>query len=200
MKTTRTLLLSLSAASLLAGCGDSAPDITGHWVSEGIETRSGANNSKLYLLRDFQTAETHSAARFDFFADAAGAQPTVSVWLDGPYTLGKAWDAVEGAYTGEFTFSTLKVTPRSAGMVDYLNSSAAGTCGSKPFTLGVEQDVSDTGCLTLGLDLKNKATEYDIVKREGDKLYYGARPTDGSGLDTPEKRPTALQVPLVRAN
>ncbi len=65
--------------------------------------------------------------------------------------------------------------------------------------MGVEQDVSDTGCLTLGLDLKNKATEYDIVKREGDKLYYGARPTDGSGLDSVEKRPTALQVPLVLA-
>jgi len=44
----------------------------------------------------------------------------------------------------------------------------------------------------------NRDTEYDIVKVEGDKLYYGARPSDGSGLDKPEKRPTALQVPLIR--
>ncbi|HEX8538056.1 MAG TPA: hypothetical protein VF664_11375 [Cystobacter sp.] len=197
MNTTRTLLLSLATASIaLAGCS-SEPDITGRWASEGVETRSGANNSKLYLRRDFQTTDTHSAARFDFFADEAGTQPTVSVWLNGPYTLTQPWDAVPGAYAGEFTFTALKITPRASGMVDYLNSSAAGTCGSKPFTLDVEQDVSDTGCLALGIDLKNKPTEYDIVKREGDKLYYGARPTDGSGLDSPEKRPTALQVPVV---
>jgi hypothetical protein len=64
----------------------------------------------------------------------------------------------------------------------------------------VEQDVTAThGCLPLGLDLVHRGTEYDLVKVEGDQLYYGARPADGSGLDTPEKRPTALQVPLVRA-
>lgn len=198
MNTTRTFLCIATASLALAGCA-SAPDITGHWVSEGVETRSGANNSKLYLKRDFQTEDTHSAARFDFFADEAGTQPTVSVWLDGPYTLGEAWSAVPDSYAGEFTFKTLKLTPKSSGMVDYLNSSTAGTCGSKPFALNVEQDVSDTGCLALGLDLKNKPTEYDIVKRDGDKLYYGARPTDGSGLDSPEKRPTALQVPVVLA-
>lgn len=199
MNTTRSLLLSLATASIALAACDSTPDITGHWVSEGVETRSGANNSKLYLRRDFQTADAHSAARFDFFADEAGAQPTVSVWLDGPYTLTEPSTAVKDAYAGNFTFSTLKITPKSADMVSYLNSSAAGTCGSKPFELNVEQDVSDTGCLTLGLDLKNKPTEYDIVKREGDKLYYGARPTDGSGLDSPEKRPTAFQVPVVLA-
>ena len=199
MNTLRTTLLALATASLtLAGCR-TAPDITGHWVSSGVETRSGANDSKLYLTRDFQTEDSHSAARFDFFADSAGTQPTVSVWLDGPYTLGEASSAVPEAYSGDFTFKTLKITAKAPGMVDYLNSSAAGTCGSTPFTLNVEQDVSTTGCLTLGLDLKNKATEYDIVKRDGDQLFYGARPTDGSGLDRPEKRPTALQVPLMRA-
>jgi len=197
MKTMRSLLLSLVATSTLVACGG-APDITGHWVSEGVETRSGANNSKLYVKRDFQTAATHSTARFDFFADEAGTQPTVSVWLDGPYTLLGPSSSVQGAYEGNFTFATLKITPKSSGMVDYLNGSAAGTCGSQPFSVGVEQDVSATGgCLALGLDLKNKPTEYDLVKRDGDKLYYGARPTDGSGLDSPAKRPTALQVPVV---
>lgn len=199
MNTMRSSLLGLAAAFLaLTGCR-TAPDITGHWVSPGVETRSGANDSKLYLKRDFQTEDTHSAARFDFFANEAGTQPTVSVWLDGPYTLGAPSPAVPDAYSGEFTFKTLKITARAPGMVDYLNSSAAGTCGTRPFTLDIEQDVSSTGCLTLGIDLKNKPTEYDIVKREGDQLFYGARPTDGSGLDSPDKRPTALQVPLVLA-
>lgn len=202
MSTTHALLLAIAtASSALAGCGsdDAAPDITGHWVSQGVETRDGAGGSKLYLRRDFQTTATSSAARFDFFADETGTTPTVSVWLDGPYTLDQAWPAVPGAYAGEFVFRALKITPKSQALTDYLNSSAPGTCGSAPFALGVEQDASDTGCLTLGIDLKNKATEYDIVKRDGDLLYYGARPADGSGLDSPEKRPTALQVAMTLA-
>ncbi len=85
-------------------------------------------------------------------------------------------------------------------MADFLNSGAPGTCGSATWKPGVEQDAGATkGCAALGLDLANKSTEYDIVKLEADQLYYGARPADGSGLDTAEKRPTSLQPALARA-
>jgi hypothetical protein len=202
----RAFFLAL-AVSCVAGCGgdetagdtDSPPDITGHWVSAAVETRSGAGGSKLYLRRDFDTKTATSAARFDFYEDAEGKTPSVSVWLNGPYKLTEAWAKVPGSWAGEFVFQELKITPKNQAMTELLNGSAAGTCGSKPWEMGVEQDASDTGCLTLGIDIKNKSTEYDIVKRDGDELSYGARPADGSGLDSPEKRPTALQVPLEKA-
>jgi hypothetical protein len=38
--------------------------------------------------------------------------------------------------------------------------------------------------------------EYDLTKREGDLLYYGERPADGSAPDTLAKRAGSLQVPL----
>lgn len=194
----KTLLATLASA-LLAGCGGSAPDITGHWVSTSVETRPNGSGGSLYVRRDFQTAASTSAAQFTFYADAAGTQPNVVVWLNGPYTLGGPWDKVDGAFTGEFTFSELKLTPKSQTFVDLLNGSAAGTCGAN-WKLGVEQNLTGTaGCLTLGIDLKNKSVEYDIVKRDGDQLFYGARPSDGSGLDTEAKRPTSLQVAVVKA-
>jgi hypothetical protein len=197
MNTMRTLLLSLATASLaLAGC-DVAPNISGHWISEGIEIRTGANNSKLYVRRNILTSAKNSLADLFFSADEAGTQSAVNIVLDGTYVLTESWPAVPDAYAVDFTIKTLKITPWSSDMVSSLNSSPEGTCGLKPFTLGVTQDVSDTGCITLGLDVKNKPTEYDIVKREGNRLYYGAWPTDGSWLDSPEKRPTVLQMPLV---
>jgi hypothetical protein len=200
MKTVHQILFGVVASTVLAACGGGTPDITGRWVSEEVETRAGAGDSKLYLRRDFTTKATTSAAQFDFFEDVEGTKPTVSVWLNGPYTLSEPWEKVEGSYAGEFVFEELKITPKSAAFVDLLNGSMPGTCGTKAWELNVEQDLSGTvGCLTLGLDLKNRNTEYDIVKLDGDKLYYGARPTDGTGLDSPDKRPTALQVPLLRA-
>lgn len=198
-KTLAQTLIATLALALAPACGSSPPDITGHWVSSAVETRPNGSGGSLYLRRDFKTAATTSAAQFSFFADAAGTQPNVVVWLNGPYTLGEPWDKVPGAYTGQFAFSELKITPKSQGFVDFLNGSAAGTCGSN-WKLDTEQTLTGTaGCLTLGIDLKNKSIEYDIVKREGSELFYGARPADGSGLDTEAKRPTALQVAVVSA-
>jgi hypothetical protein len=198
MRTMRALSMA-SMCITAAACSDGRPDLVGHWISLGVESRPSGGGGTLYLRRDFTTDARASAARFDFYEDSAGATPSLTIWLDGPYTLAQPWPAVPGSWAGEFKFTALKITPKNQALTDLLNGSAQGSCGARPWQLGIEQDASDTGCLTLGLDLRNKGTEYDIVKRDGDKLYYGARPSDGSGLDTPQKRPTSLQVPLVLA-
>jgi hypothetical protein len=38
--------------------------------------------------------------------------------------------------------------------------------------------------------------EYDLTKVEGDLLFYGERPSDGSAPDNIGKRANSLQVPL----
>ncbi len=175
------------------------PSIRGHWVSSALEKRPGANGSTTYLLRDFTSDDQRSTARLMLYSDPEGTQHTLTIYLEGPYTIGKPSTAVPGAYEGDFHFDRAKLTAHNDFFLNLLGSASAGTCGNEPWELDVEQDVTATrGCLPLGLDLVNRDTEYDIVKVEGDKLYYGARPADGSGLDKPEKRPTALQVPLVR--
>lgn len=176
------------------------PSISGHWVSTGVETRPGANGSTVYLRRDFSTDEQRSIARLIFFSDPEGSQRALTIHLEGPYTIGQPSLAVPGAYEGDFHFDTARLTAHSAFFLDLLNGANPGTCGIAPWEINVEQNVTTTrGCLPLGLDLVNRATEYDIVKvEEGKLLYYGARPADGSSLDQPEKRPTSLQVPLVK--
>ena len=174
--------------------------IRGHWVSSGVEQRPGPGGSTLYLRRDFVSDDQRSTARLMFYSDTEGTQRSLTIHLAGPYTIGRPSAAVPGAYEADFHFDTAKLTVHNEFFRNLLNSVAPGTCGTAPWELDVEQDVTAThGCLPLGLDLVQRGTEYDLVKVEGDKLYYGARPADGSGLDTPEKRPTALQVPLVRA-
>lgn len=175
------------------------PSLRGHWVSMNIEKRPGANGSTLYLRRDFTSDDQRSSARLMFYSDPEGTQRSLTIHLEGPYTIGQPSAAVPGAHEGDFHFDTAKLTAHNEFFLNLLNNASAGTCGNERWEQDVEQDVTVTrGCLPLGLDLVNRGAEYDIVKLEGDKLYYGARPADGSGLDKPEKRPTALQVPLIR--
>lgn len=42
--------------------------------------------------------------------------------------------------------------------------------------------------------------EYDLTKVDGDLLYYGERPADGSAPDEAAKRATSLQVPLKKVS
>jgi hypothetical protein len=175
------------------------PSIRGHWVSIDVEKRPGANGSTLYLRRDFTSDDHRSNARLMFYSDPEGTHRSLTIHLAGPYTIGKPSMAVPGAYEGDFHFDTAKLTVHNEFFLNLLSGASAGTCGNEPWVIDVEQDVTMThGCLPLGLDLMQRGAEYDIIKAEGDKLYYGARPADGSGLDAPEKRPTALQVPLIK--
>ena len=171
----------------------------GHWVSPSVETRPGADGSPLYVKRDFVNGPQRSVARLSFYRDLEGTQQALTIHLEGPYTLGQPSSAVPGAFEADFHFDVLKLTAHNEFFLTLFNNAAGGTCGNEPFVLDVEQDVTAThGCLPLGLDLVNRGSEYDLVKVEGDQLYYGARPSDGSSPDRPDKRPTALQVPLVR--
>lgn len=166
--------------------------MTGQWLSEKCEHTQGTN-----LYRDITLDGTHDGY-IDLFNDADCTMPSITWHNEGPYTVGKASTTVEGAYEVDFVFSKVTFIPRDQGMVDYLNTAAPGTCGNETWQLEVPQDVTSTGCALMNLDLESCGTQYQIIKIEGDKLYLGAYPEDGSGVCTKEKRPTTWDNPVVK--
>jgi hypothetical protein len=177
------------------------PDIAGHWISITCETRPGANGTKLYLLRDFREASTHSAATLNFFADAACTVPTFSVFIDGPSIYGERSPSVAGATETDFLFTNALLTARSAAAVQFLNSASPGSCGLNPWRINTPQNIFVTGgCSVLEVNFISCPQEYDLVKLDADRdlLFFGARPANDGGPCTPQQRPTALQVPLVK--
>ena len=173
-------------------------DITGHWASVDCEARPAGGGQITYIKRDFRNnADGTWSGTFPLYADAHCTQPTLTFAAQGRYTLGSGSATVAGATEVYFTFDKILITPHAQGNVDYLNSAGGGRCGANPWQAGVTQDVS-AGCAALGVDLTTCGGEYDLVKVMGNDLYYGARPDDGGFLCTLARRPTALQVPVVR--
>ena len=113
-----------------------------------------------------------------------------AVDIDGPYKLEKASAKVKGATEAQFLFAHRKATPKSDGAAKWLSSVKA--CGKADWKAGESVDIDASGCPRLGAWPKAQcAGEHDLVKVEGDHLYFGARPADGN-LCSKEKRPQAL--------
>ena len=111
-----------------------------------------------------------------------------------PSTLTGTSEQVPGAYEATFVFAEKGLTAHVDDPAT-LQSLGFDGCGLTP---GEEKDISDTGCSFL-TSIEACGQEYDLVQRDGERLYLGARPADGN-LCTQDWRPTALGEPLVPAD
>lgn len=174
--------------------------LDGRWVSAGCEVRPAV----LFLTRLFAF---HGPSRswegyYRHFSDPACRQPTFTVYAAGRYSGGAPSAKLLGATELVFRVTRARVTPMDPDTTAMLNFSQPGSCGGPGvWSLGTERDVTATnGCLPLGIRLPH--VEYELFKTERDALgqsllFVGQRPTDGSSPNTPEKRPTSYQAPLV---
>jgi hypothetical protein len=201
MLNTRTALMSLIV--LVAGCGStpeqtpspttalspSPTELAGRWGSACVDP---GNGQAFRLL--FDLTETTWSLAYEAFADATCATPSLTVQIDGGYALGDASTAVAGAREGRFDFATKTVTPHNAGVAEFL----AQACGRSGFIAGEAADIAG-GCAGLGAyPVADCPSDYDIVRLDDTgSLHFGARPQDNN-MCTPDKRPTALGVPLTR--
>jgi hypothetical protein len=141
----------------------------------------------------FDLTETDWTVDYAAFGDARCEQPSLTVHIEGPYTLGEASKAVNGAREGNFGFARKFVTPHTEGAAGFLTQA----CGGGTFAVGTSSDIT-AGCAGLGAyPIEQCATDHDIVHLAGNVLRFGARPADNN-MCSPDKRPTALGIPLNR--
>ena len=192
--------LCLSGQSLAA----EPPSLVGRWKSTQCEVRPGGGDQKYYVKRDFTYTKTDSKASITFYADETcdESKKMSRVFFTGPYVVRTPAIDTEGATKGaspaHFVFSTLKITPLAEGFAQYLNSAAPGTCGTKKWEVGKEQDVTSTNGCSAVFSFNTCPWEQDVVKVVGDELYFGARPADGGCNPDVKHLPSELQVPLKR--
>ncbi|XP_038658280.1 protein APCDD1-like [Scyliorhinus canicula] len=175
----------------------------GQWASRLCEGRPAV----LFLTRYFVFHDSSHTweGHYTHYSDPACRRPTFLVRAWGDYSKGSSSTQVRGGTDFTFTARRAWVTPLDVTMTLLLNVSTEGSCGmAAPWLLGQEQEVSSTnGCLALGIQLPH--TEYELVRIEVDSanrrlLFLGERPTDGTSPNTPGKRATSHQTPLLQCS
>jgi hypothetical protein len=171
-----------------------APVLDGTWSSPTCESTP---DGSMHFTRTFKLEKDRWAIDFSTYGDAACKEKMVTVDIDGPLKLEKPSAKVKGATEAQFLFAHRKATPRSEGAAKWLSSVKA--CGKADWKAGESVDIDASGCPQLGAYPKAQcAGEFDLVKVEGDQLYFGARPADGN-LCSKEKRPQALGNPVKKS-
>lgn len=158
-------LLAL-APVLVAAHAPTTANLTGEWRSAAPEPMGA-----FHAVRDFVFTPGQWAMVFRAYADAEARKPLFTLRIDGPYVVGGASTQVSGASEVTFQYAHRYVTADSA---DGVAMFAKMGCTLR---VGDETDVSLQGCGFVPSMLQ-AGVEYDLLKLEGDKLYFGDRSGD----------------------
>lgn len=192
----KLIVAGLGLTGILAGCGVPfhEKDLVGQWNSPSCESATGGDGNPYYYTRSFDLTEESWSIDFVLFGDSACTVKLSTATIGGAYELLENSETVEGARLADFQREILTVTAHTADMAGYFESSG---CGTGTWSVDVSMDVASTGCAPLGLEANTTCpTEFDLVKLEGDSLYFGDR---SAGMCDEAKRTTSVQsVPVVR--
>ncbi len=200
---TRSCVLVPALGTLLVGsfgCNDEPEPgtslesaLVGQWRSAECESYPDGMGGENHLLRSFELDGETWHLDLDLFADAGCSTPLFSVEIDGTYALLDPSEEVVEATEANFSYDSIVWTAHLDDMAEVFTGAG---CGDGPWSVGVPQDVSDSGCIGFAHPVNECPTDHDIVSVEGDELFFGQRVTNMCEV---EGRPTALNAyPVVR--
>lgn len=178
----RFALLTLALApSALAG----APAVKGTWKSATPEDMGNGS----FCTREFKMTDSTWALTFTIYADKDARTPLVAMGFEGPWHATGESKKVAGASEATFEFKKKTVTLLAKDAAKGFGMDGCGLSVGKP------KDVSKSGCSFVA-SVEAYGREFDLLKRDGDQLFFGARPADGN-MSTEERRPVSLGAPLL---
>ena len=199
-----------SAAIMVAQLGSPAAaqsttdaGLDGQFASIACEVRPQPNQDgtmgEWWLTRDITITENRIDAVFTTYAGAGCGFALQELHFGGGIEIVGPSDVIEGAVEANLTIDDyVRIKPLAEDFAGFLNSAPSGACLSAEWKVGEARDILQDGCLVLGVQPNTPTVEYEILATRGDMIYFGARPTDGTFIVSPDKRPSALLVGAVR--
>jgi hypothetical protein len=173
------------------------------WVSIAIELRpvkdrTGTGNIKpFYVSRIFKFSPND---KFECtvinYADAGGKIPLVKIVIKGHNEWKGDHSIAKGAQNVDYIADkAYEITPLHQGFADNVNLTPGN--GLNRWEVNVMQDIKGKAFPAFGLLEGQIYVDYDLIYICNDMLFMGSKHVDGRAFDTPENRPTNLQIPLI---
>jgi hypothetical protein len=177
------LLVLLSPLGASVALAQPAPSEWSSAPCSNVALGPGTNLSN--IQRTFFLAGKNNTIQYRFFADDKCTMGLFSIVFKGGVEIGKPVEGVEGAVEVKVGFDRVLFTLDSPR-----GGPASKGCGDGQFEVGVQRDVTESGCLFV----KPKAlcgVDYDIMKIKDGMATPGFRTAD---MCKPEGRPNTLQA------
>lgn len=145
-----------------------------------------------YGTRRFTFENGRWSLVFTHALDPAMQRRTFSFRTDGPYRVGAPSTSVAGAFEAVFSEDVKRVTLLTDDPA-IIQAFGFASCG---LSLNVEVDISAKGCAGWK-PVSVCRDDHDLLAVDAAGLHFGVRPRDND-MCRPERRPTALLMPVVR--
>lgn len=160
-------------------------DLVGEWDSGPCSRLvSGPGDDARFMRRRYLFTETAYSVRYTYFADEGCVRPLFTAHLSGRYALGETPAATPTARAADVYLDRVLLTVEAPELLPRVEG-----CGSRPWEVGVQQDVTEKGC--LGFKPKAQCgVDHDLSSIAGGVFHGGFRTADTC---TPAGRPTRVQ-------
>ncbi|MEM7440085.1 MAG: hypothetical protein AAF393_10830 [Pseudomonadota bacterium] len=198
MKLKITLIAALLSLPFAANAQSTTEaGLDGSFASIACEVRPQPNQDgtmgEWWLTRKITIADNRIEAEFVTYAGPGCDFALQELHFAGSVKIVGESAVMAGAVAADLTIDDyVRIKPLAQGFADFLNSAPEGACLSAEWAIGNARDILADGCLVLGVQPNTPTIEHEVLAVSGDTIYFGARPTDGSFITSPDKRPKAL--------